>query len=130
MEELNNTGVRNLEELRAMRAKLRMEAMEKEAEIKMFFQPVQRVLNFIRGRSHDQSNNGGSSGIVAKMIKIILPLIAGRQIIKHKKKMLLFPILGYFMKEGTEYLMSKNLNEHVRNLKQKLKKHADEVSSS
>lgn len=113
MNEINNSNVKSLAQLRIERARLRNEISLKEDDLAVYYrkaaeimQPVNRVMHFLSGKN---SKSEGKTGIVGKIFKIAVPLIAGRQVLKHKKQLLFKPLLGYFLQQGVQYFTSKKL---------------------
>ncbi len=137
--------VNTLAELRAERHALRRQIHGKEADLKDHYtavtdklKPVENIYTVIRkgtnaiasigNRKHADNSEfspddasaipGNSSALsLSKVIKMALPLIAGRYVMRHKKKMILIPLVGYALKEGTKYLFSKSLAEHKETLR-------------
>lgn len=136
--------VNTLTELRAERMALRNQIRGKEADLKEHYttvadklKPVENIYSAIKkgtnaiasitNRRHldesDETENSGSgisadsSLSVGKVLKMAIPLIAGRYVMRHKKKIILLPLMGYAIKEGTKYLFSKSIAEHKESIK-------------
>lgn len=119
MKEINTSNVKSRAELRDERYRLRSEIALKEDELAMHYQniqkmikPVQRVLGLFHKKSDDKSHNG----ILGTILKIAVPVIAGRQVLKHKKQLLLMPMLGYMLKQGVSYITSKSMKKHTEDI--------------
>lgn len=145
MKNENITGkVNTLAELRAERHALRKQIRVKETDLKEHYtavadkiKPVENIYSAIKkgtsviasigGRRQNVENDeaessaagvtGNSSLSVGKVLKMAIPLIAGRYVMRHKKKMILIPLMGYALKEGTKYIFSKSLAEHKESIK-------------
>lgn len=121
MKEINHSNVRSRAELRDERYRLRSEIALKEDELAVHYQniqkilkPVQRVIGLFHKKS--ESEDKPNKSILGTILKIAVPVIAGRQVLKHKKQLLLMPMLGYMLKQGVSYITSKSLKKHTEDI--------------
>lgn len=115
MNEINNSNVRSLAELRRERIRLRHEINMREElfaehyhRIMDIFKPVNGVINLFK-KHKDKDDDGEhkkSKSIAGTILKVAVPLIAGRQVMKHKKQFIFKPLLGYLLKKGVSYITS------------------------
>lgn len=119
MKEINNSNVRSRAELRDERYRLRSEIALKEDELAVHYQNIQKIIKPVQrvmGLFHKKSDDNTHNGVLGTILKIAVPVIAGRQVLKHKKQMLLMPMLGYILKQGVSYITSKSMKKHTESI--------------
>jgi len=114
MEEINDSGVKNLQALRTERQALRMQLVSKEEDLKThftqieeLFAPIIRVIKFMGGRrKREQASKENRPGIVFNSLQGIVSTITERYAAKHKKRYRLFSMLGSFLGQGMATLLT------------------------
>lgn len=138
MEKVNKLRLNDWNELNAERLQLRQRAIVLEYDIKSqykkiaedlspVFETIQKftkIKNTISEKFQQVENNSAfSNGMsIAKLALPLVPAIAGRFIMKRRKKLFFQTLIGYGLAQATKYVFSKNGSEHVDSIKKIFKK--------
>ncbi len=138
MEKVNKLRLNDWNELNAERQQLRNRAVVLEYDIKSqykeiatdlspIFSTIQKftkIKNTITDKFQQVENNSAfNNGLsLAKLAMPLVPAIAGRMILKRRKKLLFQTLIGYGLAQATKYVFSKNGSEHVDSIKKIFKK--------
>lgn len=138
MEKVNKLRLNDWRELNAERQQLRQRAIVLEYDIKSQYKEIAedlspiiatiqkftKIKNTISDKFQQVENNSVfSNGMsIAKLALPLVPAIAGRFIMKRRKKLFFQTLIGYGLAQATKYVFSKNGSEHVDSIKKKFKK--------
>lgn len=138
MEKVNKLRLNDWNELNAERLQLRQRAIVLEYDNKSqykkiaedlspVFETIQKftkIKNTISEKFQQVENNSAfSNGMsIAKLALPLVPAIAGRFIMKRRKKLFFQTLIGYGLAQATKYVFSKNGSEHVDSIKKIFKK--------
>lgn len=138
MEKVNKLRLNDWNELNAERLQLRQRAIVLEYDIKSQYKEIAEDLspiiatiqkfteikNTISDKFQQVENNSAfSNGMsIAKLALPLVPAIAGRFIMKRRKKLFFQTLIGYGLAQATKYVFSKNGSEHVDSIKKIFKK--------
>lgn len=133
MEKVNKLRLNDWNELNAERQQLRQRAMVLEYDIKSQYKEIAedlspiiatiqkftKIKNTISDKFQQVENNSAfSNGMsIAKLALPLVPAIAGRFIMKRRKKLFFQTLIGYGLAQATKYVFSKNGSEHVDSIK-------------
>ncbi len=143
--------IKTIKDLRSEKFYLRSQIKSKEVDIKQYFtdikdkfddikdrfKPVSRIFGMFGGKKKheqeaeelmetDEESSTSKSSIASKVLKIAVPLIAGRILYKRSRKFIFRSLVGYGMQQGLKYIFSKDMPQHLTNLKTKLNKESSD----
>jgi len=132
MKPINKLKLNHTDDLNAERKALRKQVVLLEDEIKSNYKAIvadfspainalQKANQFkdkIMEKFQGIENKPGiqSGFALAKIALPIVPVIAGRILLKRNKKLLLLSIIGYGALKATQYIFSKNTSEHAESI--------------
>ena len=138
MEKVNKLRLNDWNELNVERQQLRQRAMVLEYDIKSQYKEIAedlspvfatiqkftKIKNTISDKFQQVENNSTfSNGMsLAKLALPLVPAMAGRFIMKRRKKLFFQTLIGYGLAQATKYVFSKSGSEHADSIKKIFKK--------
>ncbi len=138
MEKVNKLRLNDWNELNVERQQLRQRAVVLEYDIKSQYKEIAedispvfatiqkftKIKNTISDKFQQVENNSTfSNGMsLAKLALPLVPAMAGRFIMKRRKKLFFQTLIGYGLAQATKYVFSKSGSEHADSIKKIFKK--------
>lgn len=124
--------INSLTELQVERLNLRSKVIDVESDLRVHYneivervQPVTKIFGAVSkfnnligiGGKKSDPDNSGSNSYLSTTAKVALPLIAGGILFAGRKRIILKSLIWYGLGQATEYVVSKNMSEHIASVK-------------